>query len=52
LWRLPPYRKPPAIDVFLVVNPKKTMTRAESAFLSILRPLIAETPFSARSYAG
>ncbi|MBA3446721.1 MAG: LysR family transcriptional regulator [Pseudaminobacter sp.] len=52
LWRLPPYDAPPAIDVFLLVNPKKAMNRAEKALLAMLRSLISSTSFAARTYAG
>ncbi|MDH6233987.1 DNA-binding transcriptional LysR family regulator [Mesorhizobium soli] len=50
LWRLPPYDAPPAIDIFLVVNPEKTMNRAERALLAGLQALIAETPLEERIY--
>ncbi len=50
LWRLPPYETPPAIDIFLLVNPEKTMNRAEAALLSGLQKLIADTPQEERTY--
>ncbi|AZN99497.1 LysR family transcriptional regulator [Mesorhizobium sp. M9A.F.Ca.ET.002.03.1.2] len=52
LWRLPPYQAPPAIDIFLLVNPDKTMNRAEKALLSGLQALIAATPLEDRIYDG
>ncbi|MBZ9963037.1 LysR family transcriptional regulator [Mesorhizobium sp. BR1-1-2] len=52
LWRLPPYDAPPAIDIFLLVNPDKAMNRAEKALLSGLQTLIAETPLEDRIYKG
>jgi DNA-binding transcriptional LysR family regulator len=52
LWRLPPYDVPPAIDIFLLVNPDKAMNRAEKALLSGLQALIAETPLEDRIYNG
>ncbi|UCI33194.1 LysR family transcriptional regulator [Mesorhizobium sp. B4-1-4] len=52
LWRLPPYDAPPAIDIFLLVNPDKAMNRAEKALLSGLQTLIAETPIEDRIYNG
>lgn len=52
LWRLPPYDAPPAIDIFLLVNPDKVMNRAEKALLSGLQALIAETPLEERIYNG
>ncbi|PSJ62773.1 LysR family transcriptional regulator [Pseudaminobacter soli (ex Li et al. 2025)] len=51
LWRLPPYDAPPAIDIFLIVNPEKTMNRAERALLAGLQALIAETPLEERIYS-
>jgi DNA-binding transcriptional LysR family regulator len=50
LWRLPPYDAPPAIDIFLLVNPDKTMNRAEKALLSGLHAIIATTPLDDRIY--
>ena len=50
LWRLPPYDAPPAVDIFLLVNPDKTMNRAEKALLSGLHAIIAETPIDDRIY--
>ncbi|RVB98822.1 LysR family transcriptional regulator, partial [Mesorhizobium sp. M7A.F.Ca.AU.002.06.1.1] len=50
LWRLPPYDAPPAIDIFLLVNPDKVMNRAEKALLSGLQTLIADTPLDDRIY--
>lgn len=52
LWRLPPYDAPPAIDIFLLVNPDKAMNRAEKALLSGLQAQIAETPLGDRIYNG
>ncbi|MGD8711035.1 MAG: LysR family transcriptional regulator [Ectothiorhodospiraceae bacterium] len=36
LWRLPPYEDPPAIDIFLVTNPRAKLSRAEQLFLEAL----------------
>lgn len=52
LWRLPPYDDPPAIDIFLLTNPEKTMNRAEKALVSRLAAMIADTPLAARTYRG
>ncbi|BCH29988.1 LysR family transcriptional regulator [Mesorhizobium sp. L-8-10] len=52
LWRLPPYDAPPEIDIFLLVNPEKTLNRAEAALISTLQALIAETPLAERIYDG
>ncbi|MER8829305.1 LysR family transcriptional regulator [Mesorhizobium sp. M0938] len=52
LWRLPPYQAPPAIDIFLLVNPDNTLNRAEKALLSGLQASIAATPLEDRIYNG
>lgn len=44
LWQLPPYRNPPAIDIFLVTNPRAQLNRAERAFVDALRARIAVMP--------
>jgi len=36
LWRLPPYDDPPAIDIFLVTNPRTRLSPTEQAFLDTL----------------
>lgn len=36
LWRLPPWQQPPAIDIFLVTNPRARHSRAERLFLQTL----------------
>lgn len=50
LWRLPPYENPPAIDIFLVWNPRTPLNRAEAGFLSMLRQRIDETPEKERNF--
>lgn len=50
LWRLPPYREPPAIDVHLAWNPRATLNRAEMALLDALKDAIHSVPISARTY--
>jgi len=51
LWRLPPYKDPPAIDIFLVTNPRKRYNRAEAGFIAALNARIAATPMAERTYA-
>jgi DNA-binding transcriptional LysR family regulator len=51
LWRLPPYEDPPAIDIFLVWNPRCQHNRAEAALLADLRSAIETRPLSERTYA-
>lgn len=51
LWRLPPYRNPPAIDIYLVTNPRTRLNRAEGRFVEVLRQKIAATPERERTMA-
>lgn len=44
LWQLPPYEEPPAIDIFLVTNPRATLSRAERMFLEVLYAHTREPP--------
>ncbi len=37
LWQLPPYEEPPAVDIYLVTNPRARPTRVERLFLETLR---------------
>lgn len=50
LWRLPPYAAPPAIDIYLVWNPRTHLNRAEAGLLDSLRRAIDVKPLSARTY--
>jgi len=51
LWRLPPYSNPPAVDIFLLTNPRKRMNQAESLFIDSLKSLIRTRPLSERTYS-
>ncbi|MEJ1996516.1 MAG: LysR family transcriptional regulator [Limibacillus sp.] len=50
LWRLPPYDRPPAIDVHIAWNPKARLNRAEEAMLTALLSRIERTPIEERTY--
>ncbi len=50
LWRLPPYETPPAVDVYVVWNPKARLNRAEQALLDLLLAQIEKTPILDRTY--
>lgn len=50
LWRLPPFEKPPEVDIYLVRNPKKKLNRAEQFFVDRLLKQIQEVPFELRTY--
>jgi len=50
LWRLPPYHKPPAIDVHMATRPETRLNRAEKLFIERFGKRIDETPVSLRTY--
>jgi DNA-binding transcriptional LysR family regulator len=50
LWRLPPYKDPPAIDIFLVRNPRARLNSAEAEFIRMLAERVEKTPHSERTY--
>jgi len=50
LWRLPPYEDPPAVDIYLVTNPRKRYNQAETRFIEALTSKIANRPISERTY--
>lgn len=50
LWRLPPYADPPAVDIFLLTNPRKRLNRAERLMVEALRREIATKPLPERTY--
>jgi DNA-binding transcriptional LysR family regulator len=50
LWRLPPYEDPPAIDIYLVWNPRAQLNRAETELLNMLRATIDTVPIADRTY--
>lgn len=49
LWQLPPYRDPPAIDIYMVTNPRAQFSRAEQRVVQMLRERIDAMPKSERS---
>ncbi len=50
LWRLPPHDAPPAVDVYVVSNPRSLRNRAEQAMLETLFSSIEALPIEARTY--
>lgn len=52
LWRLPPYDTPPAIDIYVVHNPRTHLNRAEQGLLDSLLELLRNTPIEARDYTA
>lgn len=52
LFRLPPYRDPPQINIWMVHRPDTNLNRAEQAFLHLLQQQIESTPMAERIYGG
>ncbi|MCP3970085.1 MAG: LysR family transcriptional regulator [Rhodobacteraceae bacterium] len=52
LWRLPPYKSPPRVDIHLVTNPAKRFSRAEAKFVQTLQSRLASIPIAERVYTG
>ena len=52
LWRLPPYENVPAIDIYVVHNPRAHLNRAERVMIDLLLNRIRETPIKARDYVS
>ncbi|WP_099867603.1 LysR family transcriptional regulator [Pararhizobium haloflavum] len=50
LWPLPPYDNLPAIDIYVVHNPKTHHNRAERAMLDLLHQRIEALPIAERDY--
>lgn len=44
LWRLPPYDDPPAVDIYLVTNPRTHLSAPERLFLSMLLGHLQDRP--------
>lgn len=51
LWQLPPYTGFPAVDVYLLTNPKRTMNRAEIDLLEMLDIELNLVPLTERTYS-
>ena len=50
LWQVPPYKSLPAVDIHMVTNTKRSMNRAEQAFLEMLNAELDSVPLSERIY--
>lgn len=50
LWRLPPYDKPPKVDIYLLTNPSRRYNSAEERFIEKLKSQIRTTPLRDRTY--
>lgn len=52
LFRLPPYRNPPPISIWVVRHPLASLNQAEREFIRILDMKIEHTPIQARTYGN
>jgi DNA-binding transcriptional LysR family regulator len=50
LWRLPPYDKPPKVDIYLLTNPSRRFNSAEERFIERLKTQIKSMPLRERTY--
>jgi len=50
LWQLPPYSQLPMVEIFMLTNPRRSLTPPESAFLSMIDAMLAEVPVEDRTY--
>ncbi len=50
LWQIPPYGNLPAIDIYLVTNPKRSITKPEAVFLAACREMVTTTLIEERTY--
>ena len=51
LWQLPPYTALPAVDIYLLTNPRRTKNRAEAALLDMLDTELTGVPLAERTYS-
>ncbi len=52
LWQLPPYSRLPEVDIFLVTNPKRTLSPPETVFIRMIDEMIDTVPLEERTYSG
>jgi len=52
LWPLPPHDDLPAVDVFFVTNPLRSLNPAERILLQQVNDMLDEVPTSERAYRG
>jgi DNA-binding transcriptional LysR family regulator len=50
LWQIAPYENLPAIDIFMVTNPKRAASTPEAMFVSACRDMIETVPIIERTY--
>lgn len=52
LRQLPPYSRLPAVDIYLVTNPRRKRSAPEAVILGMFDTMFEAEPLSARTYAG
>lgn len=50
LWQLPPYSKLPAIDIYLITNPRRILSPPETELVSMLNDMLDATGLDERTY--
>lgn len=52
LWQLPPYSRLPAIDIYLVTNPRRQQSLPEAQLVGMLDDMIGSVPLAERTYTA
>ncbi|KJS21218.1 MAG: LysR family transcriptional regulator, partial [Hoeflea sp. BRH_c9] len=50
LWPLPPFSGLPAVDIFFVTNPRRSLNPAEAVLVAAICELVETTPITERTY--
>jgi len=50
LWQLAPYANLPAVDIYLLTNPKRSLSPPETALLSMCRTMLTRASLEERTY--
>jgi DNA-binding transcriptional LysR family regulator len=50
LWQVPPYKSLPAVDIYMLTNPRRSMNHAEKALLEMLNTELDAVPLADRTY--
>ncbi|WP_212769935.1 LysR family transcriptional regulator [Thalassovita mangrovi] len=51
LWQLPPYSQLPMVEIYLLTNPRRSLSPPEAAFLALVDELIFNVPLDDRTYS-
>jgi len=50
LWQLPPYSQLPMVEIYLLTNPRRSLSPPETAFLAMVDTMLGEVPVAERTY--